>query len=78
VVRPRRLPRRERTVWRLAADAGVGVDPADGTEDGAEHAYTTVALGMDHKLYVAESGGFRESPTAFAKRVVAVPRPRTG
>lgn len=44
----------------------MGVDPSDGTEDGAEHAYTVSALGMDHDLYVAEHGASRATPYDFA------------
>ena len=32
----------------------IGVDPSDGTQSGAEHAYTAVGLGLDHNLYVIE------------------------
>lgn len=48
----------------------VGVDPSDGTDDGAEHAFTVVGLGYDNDLYVIESKGLRGSPTAFARHVV--------
>lgn len=50
----------------------IGCDPSDGTEDGAEHAYTVSALGMDHQLYVVESEGMRCSPTAFARETILV------
>jgi predicted phage terminase large subunit-like protein len=46
----------------------VGLDPADGTEDGAEHGIAAVALGMDHELYVLHSLGLRDSPTKFVTR----------
>jgi phage terminase large subunit-like protein len=48
----------------------IGVDPADGYEDSDEQAYVLLGLGMDHLLYVAESGAFREHPAEFAKRVI--------
>lgn len=48
----------------------IGVDPSDGTDDGAEHAFTVVGLGYDNDLYVIESKGLRGSPTAFARHVV--------
>lgn len=48
----------------------VGVDPADGNADGAEHAYTVVGLGLDHRLYVVENEGMRCSPTSFAKKAI--------
>lgn len=60
-VDPDRIPRGG---WQRAPV--VGVDPADGNEDGAEHAYTVVALGRDHKLHVLENDGVRVSPYAFA------------
>lgn len=44
----------------------VGVDPSDGNDDGAENAYTVVALGVDHRLYVLESEGMRGSRYEFA------------
>jgi phage terminase large subunit-like protein len=47
-----------------------GVDPSDGLEDGAEHAYATSALGMDHDLYVIASAGSRKSPYEFAREVI--------
>jgi phage terminase large subunit-like protein len=50
----------------------IGVDPADGAEDGAEHAYAVAGLSSDHDLYVVESEGVRGSPTDFARRVVLV------
>lgn len=48
----------------------IGVDPADGEEDGAEHAYTVAALARNHRLYVVEHKGVRESPYGFACEVV--------
>jgi phage terminase large subunit-like protein len=48
----------------------VGVDPSDGTEDGAEHAYTVSALAYDHELYVVEHDAMRGSVYQFACHVV--------
>jgi predicted phage terminase large subunit-like protein len=48
----------------------VGVDPADGTEDGDEQAYTVCGQGGDSRLYVVESWGGRIGPVAFLKRAV--------
>jgi predicted phage terminase large subunit-like protein len=48
----------------------MGVDPADGTAHGAEHAYTIAALGMDHELYVLESVGLRSTPYEFARQAI--------
>lgn len=48
----------------------VGVDPSDGNEDGAGQAYTVVALGLDHDLYVLEQETLRGSRTAFARHVI--------
>lgn len=50
----------------------IGVDPSDGTEEGAEHAYTVAGLSSDHDLYVVENEGLRVSPTAFARTVIQV------
>jgi phage terminase large subunit-like protein len=51
----------------------VGCDPSDGSEDGAEHAYTVVGLASnDHELYVVESEGLRCSPTDFARQTIRV------
>lgn len=51
----------------------VGCDPSDGTEDGAEHAYTVVGQhAHDHELYVVESEGMRCTPTEFARRTIIV------
>lgn len=50
----------------------VGVDPSDGTEEGAEHAYTVAGLSSDHDLYVVENVAMRGSPTEFARKVVSV------
>lgn len=47
-----------------------GLDPSDGTAAGAQHAYTIVALGRDHKLYVIESVETRGTPHAFAKAAI--------
>lgn len=53
----------------------VGVDPSDGTEEGAEHGLAVVALGMDHDLYVVESQGFRGvTPAAFAREAILTAR----
>jgi phage terminase large subunit-like protein len=48
----------------------VGVDPADGTEEGDEQAYTVCGQGGDGRLYVPESWGGRLGPVPFLKRVV--------
>jgi phage terminase large subunit-like protein len=62
--------------WQLGPV--VGVDPADGNEDGAEHAYTVAALGMDHRPYVIENEGMRVSPYSFACEVVQVAKRQHG
>ena len=49
----------------------LGVDPSDGTEEGAEQGYALVGLSSDHDLYVVESDGIRGvSPTSFARQMV--------
>lgn len=48
----------------------IGADPSDGSQDGAEHALTVSALGMDHDLYVVEQQGFRCTPREFARECV--------
>lgn len=48
----------------------VGVDPAAGTEDGAEHAYTVAGLQRDNHLYVVEQEAMRGSPYTFAGAVL--------
>ena len=48
----------------------IGVDPSDGTQAGAEQAYTAVGLGSDHLLYVIESKALRVSPYEFAVEVI--------
>jgi phage terminase large subunit-like protein len=53
-------------------EATIGVDPADGTEEGDEQAYTVSGIGGDGRLYVAESWGGRIGPVPFLKRVVQV------
>ena len=51
----------------------VGCDPSDGTDDGAEHAYTVVGQhAHDHELYVVASEGMRCTPTEFARRTILV------
>lgn len=50
----------------------IGVDTADGLQDGDEQAYTVVAHGMDHYLYVAENEGMRVSVDAFAGACIDV------
>jgi predicted phage terminase large subunit-like protein len=50
--------------------AYIGVDPADGTAEGDEQAYTVCGQGGDNRLYVAESWGGRIGPVPFLKRVV--------
>lgn len=50
----------------------VGVDPADGTDGGAEHAVAVVAKGLDHDLYVTHSEGFRSTPAEFAREAIHI------
>jgi phage terminase large subunit-like protein len=52
----------------------VGVDPADGTADGAEHGLAVVAHGMDNDLYLIASKGYRLTPAAFAREAIAIAR----
>lgn len=47
-----------------------GVDPSDGTDEGAAHAYTTVAKALDNLLYVVESEEVRGSTTELAEKVI--------
>ena len=47
-----------------------GVDPSSGTDDGAAHAYTTVAKALDHYLYVVASKEVRGSTTDFVDDVL--------
>ncbi len=48
----------------------IGVDPADGLEDGDEQAYTVAGLGWDHELYVVESHGMHADVLEFLRHVV--------
>jgi phage terminase large subunit-like protein len=50
----------------------VALDPADGTESGAEHGVAVVGQGGDWGLYVLESHGFRDTPLEFCKRVIEI------
>jgi phage terminase large subunit-like protein len=50
----------------------VALDPADGKEDGDEHAIAVASLGLDHHFYVWWSEGTRKSPREWIKRSVQI------
>lgn len=50
--------------------AVVGVDPADGIEDGDEQAFTVMGVGWDDHLYVVESVGMHADVLVFLRAVV--------
>lgn len=52
--------------------AKVGLDPSDGTEDGAEWGLCVAGHGLDRLLYVAKSEGLRGSRLDACKRGIAL------
>jgi phage terminase large subunit-like protein len=48
----------------------VGMDPSDGTEDGAEQGIAVAGTALDHKLYVVKSEGYRDTALGYCKRAV--------
>jgi predicted phage terminase large subunit-like protein len=48
----------------------LGLDPADGLDDGDEQAWCLAGLGLDNHLYVADSQGMRKSPLAWLKEAI--------
>ncbi|HEV2773891.1 MAG TPA: phage terminase large subunit, partial [Thermoleophilaceae bacterium] len=52
----------------------VGLDPADGTADGAEQALVVAGFGLDRQFYVLHSEGMRDTPLRWLTRAVAVAR----
>ena len=52
----------------------VGLDPADGTANGAEQALVVAGFGLDRQFYVLHSEGVRATPLRWLMRAVTVAR----
>ncbi len=52
----------------------VGLDPADGTAEGAEQALVVAGIGLDRQFYVLHSEGMRATPLRWLMRAVIVAR----
>lgn len=52
----------------------VGMDPADGLQDGDEQGIAVVGLGPERLLYVVASEGLRASPLEFCRRGIGLAR----
>lgn len=54
----------------LYREAVVGLDPADGVEEGDEQALAVVGLGWNHELYAEHTWGGRLAPTDYLRMAV--------
>jgi len=52
----------------------VGLDPADGTAEGAEQALVVAGFGLDRQFYILHTEGMRETPLEWLTRAIKVAR----